>query len=46
MVRRSGREGTDIPVETVRRYATGESFSAAQGKEIGLVDELGDFDTR
>lgn len=35
----------DLPVETVRRYATGESFSAAQGKEIGLVDELGDFDT-
>ena len=35
----------DLPVETVRGYATGESFSAAKGKEIGLVDELGDFDT-
>jgi protease-4 len=34
-----------MPVETVRRYATGESFSAREGKEIGLVDELGDFDT-
>ena len=35
----------EMPVETVRRYATGESFSARQGKEIGLVDELGDLDT-
>jgi len=35
----------EMPVETVRRYATGESFSAKQGKEIGLVDELGDLDT-
>ena len=33
-----------LPVETVRRYATGEMYSAAQGKEIGLVDELGDMD--
>jgi protease-4 len=35
----------NIPVETVRRYATGESFSAREGKEIGLVDELGDLDS-
>jgi len=34
----------NLPVETVRGYATGETFSALQGKEIGLVDELGDFD--
>ena len=35
----------NLPTETVRRYATGEPFSAKQGKEIGLVDELGDVDT-
>jgi protease-4 len=34
-----------MPVETVRRYATGELFSAAKAKEMGLVDELGDLDT-
>lgn len=31
--------------EVVRQYATGEMFSAAKAKEMGLVDELGDFDT-
>jgi len=35
----------EMPVETVRRYATGEMFSGAQAKEIGLVDELGDLET-
>jgi protease-4 len=35
----------NLPVETVRRHATGEFFSAREGKEIGLVDELGDFDS-
>ena len=34
----------NLPVETVREYATGEMFSAAKGKEIGLVDAVGDFD--
>ncbi len=28
----------------VREYATGEVFSGAKAKEIGLIDELGDFD--
>jgi protease-4 len=28
----------------VREIATGEMFSASKGKEIGLVDELGDFE--
>jgi protease-4 len=30
--------------KTVREYATGEMFTAAKAKEIGLIDELGDFD--
>lgn len=34
-----------LPQETVRQYATGEMFTARQAKEIGLVDELGDFDS-
>lgn len=29
----------------VREYATGEVFSGAKAKEIGLIDELGDFET-
>jgi protease-4 len=33
-----------LPVEMVRGYATGEMFSAARAKEMGLVDELGDMD--
>jgi len=28
----------------VREYATGEVFSGAKAKEIGLIDELGDFE--
>lgn len=35
----------NLPIETVRGLATGELFSAKQGKDLGLVDELGDFDT-
>jgi protease-4 len=31
--------------EVVREYATGEMYSAAKGKELGLVDELGDWDS-
>ncbi|MEX0683686.1 MAG: signal peptide peptidase SppA [Dehalococcoidia bacterium] len=34
----------NLDVEKVREYATGEMYSGAKGKEIGLVDELGDFD--
>jgi protease-4 len=29
----------------VREYATGEMFTARRGKEIGLIDELGDWET-
>lgn len=35
----------NLGLEVVRQYATGEMFSAAKAKEIGLVDELGDLDT-
>jgi len=35
----------NLPTETVRGLATGEFFSARQGKALGLVDELGDLDT-
>ena len=31
--------------EVVRGYATGEMFSAVRGKEMGLIDELGDMET-
>lgn len=31
--------------EVVRGYATGEMFTAGKAKEIGLIDELGDWDT-
>jgi protease-4 len=31
--------------KTVREYATGEMFTASKAKEIGLIDELGDWDT-
>ena len=31
--------------EVVREYATGEMFTAPKAKEMGLIDELGDWDT-
>ena len=31
--------------KVVRGYATGEMFSATKAKEMGLIDELGDWDT-
>jgi protease-4 len=31
--------------EVVRGYATGEMFTARQAKEMGLIDELGDWET-
>ncbi len=34
----------DLPAGTVRGYATGEMFSGVKGKELGLVDAIGDFD--
>jgi protease IV len=37
-------ESRGIPVEKVRELATGEMYSGARGKELGLVDELGDFE--
>jgi protease-4 len=33
-----------LEVERVRAMATGELFTARRGKELGLVDELGDLD--
>ena len=33
-----------LDVARVRELATGEMYSASRGKEIGLVDELGDFE--
>ncbi|MFQ5933755.1 MAG: signal peptide peptidase SppA [Dehalococcoidia bacterium] len=33
-----------MPVETVRKYATGEIFMGNQAKEHGLVDDVGDME--
>ena len=33
-----------METERVRGFATGEVFTGQRGKEMGLVDELGDFD--
>ena len=37
-------EARHMEVDQLRQYATGEVFTARHGKELGLVDELGDFD--
>jgi protease-4 len=37
-------EARGLPEEVVRGYATGEMFTAARAKEMGLVDELGDME--
>jgi protease-4 len=37
--------GRGLEEEAVRSFADGRVFSGAQGKELGLVDELGDEDT-
>ena len=37
-------QGRSLGEEQVRELATGELFTARQGKELGLVDELVDFD--
>jgi protease-4 len=34
----------NLDLDKVREYATGEMFSGARGQELGLIDELGDFD--
>lgn len=38
-------ESRKLDPAKVREYATGEMFTARAGKEIGLVDDLGDLDT-
>lgn len=38
-------EGRKLPPDEVRAIATGEVFTAVRGKEMRLVDELGDLDT-
>lgn len=35
----------NLDIAKVREYATGEMFSGAQAKELGLIDEIGDLDT-
>jgi protease-4 len=35
----------DMDPKKVKEYATGEVFTAAKAKEMGLVDELGDLET-
>ena len=37
-------EGRLLPLEQIRAIATGEIFTAAKAKGLGLVDELGDLD--
>ncbi len=37
-------EARGLDPAKVREYATGEVFSGAKAQEIGLIDELGDFD--
>ncbi len=37
-------EARRLPLEQVRRYATGEFFTARRAQEMGLVDELGDLE--
>ncbi len=34
-----------LDLEVVREYATGEMFSATKAREMGLIDELGDWET-
>jgi protease-4 len=38
-------EGRELSKEEVRNLATGQLYSGAEAKELGLVDELGDLDT-
>jgi protease-4 len=38
-------EARGLDVEVVKGYATGEMYTAARAKEIGLIDELGDLES-
>jgi protease-4 len=38
-------EGRGLSKEEVRNLATGQLYSGAKAKELGLIDELGDLDT-
>jgi protease IV len=38
-------DGRKLPLDDVRALATGEIFTAVRGKEMGLLDELGDLDS-
>ena len=37
-------ESRKMEPEEARRHATGEVFTARRGRDLGLIDELGDFD--
>ena len=37
-------EARHMEVDQVRQYASGEVYTAKKSKDLGLVDELGDFD--
>jgi protease IV len=37
-------QGRNLPIEKVREIADGRIISGSQGKELGLVDELGNFE--
>ena len=37
-------QGRKLDVDRVRELATGEVFTGRKGQELGLVDEIGDFD--
>jgi protease-4 len=41
---RTVAEARGMDLDKVREFATGEMFSGARAKEIGLIDELGDFE--
>lgn len=38
-------EGRKIPMENIKRIADGRVFTGIKAKELGLVDEIGDFDS-
>lgn len=38
-------EGRKIPLENIKRIADGRVFTGIKAKELGLVDEIGDFDS-
>ena len=38
-------QSREMSAETVRKYATGEVYTAKKAKEYGLIDEIGDMET-